>query len=74
MATTHSLQIRNLSNRPTLSTGQCCDLKLETDSGERWWLCRLRPGETNHRITVEKYNNSISKWETTQVFTDKAEA
>jgi hypothetical protein len=68
-ATAHSLQIRSIAHLPTISIGQCCDLKIETDSGERWWLCRLPVGQTDHRITVERY--TAGRWETTQVFADK---
>lgn len=71
MATTaHSLQLRSLAHLPTISSGQCCDLKIDTNSGERWWLCRLPAGHTDHRITTERFNNATSTWETTQVFTD----
>lgn len=72
MATTvHSLQVRSLAAMPTISIGQCCDLKIETNDEERWWLCRLPKGGTDHRITVEKYNPHDRKWETIQVFVDK---
>lgn len=74
MTTAHSLQVRTLKHLPNIAQGQCCDLKIENMStGERWWLCRLLPGNTDHRITVESYNDKNSGWETKQVFTDQEE-
>lgn len=67
----HSLQLRSLAYLPTLDRRQCCDLKLETDSGERWWLCRLPKKRSDHRVTIEKYNNQTETWETKRVFTDR---
>lgn len=67
----HPLQLRSVAGMPTISSSQCCDLKIETQSGERWWLCRMPRNETDHRITVEKYNTDTSQWETTHVFVDK---
>lgn len=69
----HPLQLRSVIGMPTISSSQCCDLKIETHSGERWWLCRLPRNHTDHRITIEKYNPVTSRWETTHVFTDKEE-
>jgi hypothetical protein len=73
VATVHSLQLRSVIGLPTISYGHCCDLKIETAAGERWWLCRLPPGRTDHRITLEKYNTATNTWEATHVFTDKAQ-
>jgi hypothetical protein len=70
-AIAHPLQVRSLVHLSTITTGQCCDLKIETDSGERWWLCRFPPDRTDHRITIEKYNDRTSTWDTTHVFTDR---
>jgi hypothetical protein len=66
----HTLQLRSLAHLPAISRGQCCDLKIET-SGERWWLCRLPVGKTDHRITIEKFNSTTGAWEDTHVFVDK---
>lgn len=65
-----SLHIRGLSGRNTLAQGQCCDLKIETNT-ERHWLCRLPRSE--HRITVEKWNPATNAWETSEVYEDKKE-
>lgn len=46
---------RDLDEHPTLAVGQCCDLKVE-DANERWWLCRMPVGETDHRVTIENYH------------------
>lgn len=71
MTTAHSLQVRTLEARVTLAQGQCCDLKIENNgTGERWWLCRIPAGSTDHRITIENYNSKTGSWETQQVFTD----
>ncbi len=69
--TVHPLQIRCLEHLPNLAQSQCCDLKIEKSSGRRWWLCRLSKGQTDHRITIEKYDSTTHTWVTAQVFTDK---
>lgn len=71
MRTAHSLQLRTLKGLPTIRQGACCNLKLETANGERWWVCRMPPTKTNHRIVVETYNDTTNTWEKTQVFTDQ---
>lgn len=71
MAAVHPLQLRSIVGLPTISHSQCCDLKIETASGERWWLCRLPANQTDHRITIEKLDRTTGAWETTHVFTDK---
>lgn len=72
MATTvHPLQIRCIAHLPNLARSQCCDLKIETSNGKRWWLCRLPAGRTDHRIVIEKY--TCNTWQTANVFTDKEE-
>lgn len=68
--TTNSLQLRTLKARPTLATGQCCDLKLEDGAGDRWWLCRMTPGETDHRVTVEAYQPATGGWATRTIYRD----
>lgn len=69
-APAHSLQIRTLADRPTLAQSQCCDLKLEDSHGDRWWLCRLDPGHTDHRITIERYNPADGTYTTSNTYTD----
>ena len=46
-----------LKAMPTLCTGQCCSLKVETNT-ERLWLCRVAGG-----ITLERFNQSEGRWE-----------
>ena len=45
-----------LRNLPTLCVGQCCSLKIETET-MRVWLCRVAGG-----VTIERYNGQ--RWET----------
>lgn len=71
MATTvHPLQIRCLRYLPTLTHGQCCDLKID-NGAKRWWLCRLPAKHTDHRVTIEKYDRATGTWQTARVFVDK---
>lgn len=69
----HTLQVRTLDGRDTIAQGQCCDLKLEDSNGDRWWLCRMPAGETDHRITVETYDPALPGWTTDRVYTDRLE-
>lgn len=73
MTVAHPLQIRSLTARPTITWGQCCDLKLEDNHGDRWWLCRLAVGDTPHRITIEQYNPNQGGWTVKEIFTDPPE-
>lgn len=45
------VRVADLAELPTLSTGQCCDLKREVN-GYRYWLCR-----GNGTISVERLRN-----------------
>lgn len=51
----------DIEHLPTLCTGQCCSLKIETEDDHgaptRVWLCRVAGG-----VTVEKYT-SRGRWE-----------
>lgn len=49
----------DLKDLPTISTGQCCSLKLHTDE-QRVWLCRVEGG-----VSVETYNEARGRWEVT---------
>lgn len=68
--TAHNLQIRTLAARPTIVQAQCCDLKLEDSHGDRWWLCRLDQGHTDHRITIERYNPADGTHTVSNIYTD----
>ena len=46
-----------LAELPTLCTGQCCSLKIET-ARTRVWLCRVGGG-----VTVERYDPKRGRWE-----------
>ena len=69
----HPLHLRTLAGRLTLAQGQCCDMKLESADGDRWWVCRMDPGHTDHRITIERYNPADGSYTTTHIFTDPPE-
>ncbi len=69
----HHLQIRTLASRPTIAQNECCDLKLEDESGDRWWLCRLPVGETDHRIIIERHRTHLGGWYRDTIFTDPEE-
>lgn len=43
---------------PTISQGQCCDLKIDNPL-ERVWHCRVQGG-----ITVERYSQGAGRWYT----------
>lgn len=43
---------KELEKLPTLCVGQCCSLKIQTDS-MRVWLCRVSGG-----VTIERYDQS----------------
>jgi hypothetical protein len=45
-----------LESMPTLCTGQCCSLKVET-STERLWICRVGGG-----ISIERYARRTGRW------------
>ena len=47
-----------LKAMPTLSEGQCCNLKVDT-AALRVWLCRVGGG-----VTVEQYQPMRGRWET----------
>ena len=66
----HSLQVRTLAARPTITTRRCDDLKLENPDGTRWWLCHLA-GASDHRITVEKYKHSLGMYITAETYADQ---
>jgi hypothetical protein len=68
MSTAHPLQIRGLAGRVTIAQGTCCDLKIENNSGERWWLCRLP--ESDHRITIEQWDDNTNSWKTKETLAD----
>lgn len=46
-----------LADMPTLCTGQCCSLKVETDR-RRIWICRVGGG-----VSVETYDPKAGRWE-----------
>ena len=59
---------KELEKKPTLSTGQADDLKVDTGS-TRVWLsrCGIEDGEPcEDKVTVEKLING--KWETVEVY------
>lgn len=51
----HVYTAQTLATMPTLCTGQCCSLKVET-AAMRVWLCRVEGG-----VTIEEYNGR--RWE-----------
>jgi hypothetical protein len=46
----------DLEDMPTLCTGQCCSLKVESER-ERVWLCRVGGG-----VSIERYNSKTGQW------------
>jgi hypothetical protein len=48
----------SLEDLPTLCTGQCCSLKIQTER-QRVWLCRVAGG-----VTIENYDPASGRWET----------
>lgn len=57
VAVEHAYTAQTLATMPTLCTGQCCSLKVET-AAMRVWLCRVEGG-----VTIEEYNGR--RWEIT---------
>jgi hypothetical protein len=47
-----------LAELPTLCTGQCCSLKIDTGN-MRVWLCRVAGG-----VTIERYSPTMGAWAT----------
>jgi hypothetical protein len=68
---TNNLQLRTLAARDTVAQDGCCDVKLEKPDGERWKLCRLPAGHTDHRVTVEAYNPGDRKYVVMEIYRDK---
>jgi hypothetical protein len=46
-----------LAELPTLSTGQCCSLKIDTGS-MRVWLCRVAGGVTIQRLRGGRWSTA----------------
>lgn len=67
--TAHSLQTRSLTRRPTLEVRDCCDLKILSTIGTKWWLCRKT--NSDHRITVETYDPTTGTYTVKDVYVDE---
>lgn len=65
----HSLQVRTLRARDTITTRRCDDLKLDNPDGTRWWLCHL-DRHSDHRVTVEEYKPSLGMYTIIETYAD----
>ena len=60
-----SYNVRQIEGYPTLSIGQCCSLKVESDL-LRVWLCRVQGGVTIERLVSGRWTivaGGCGSWE-----------